>query len=91
MNDVRQTSTLLEQSDPLTLLGAHVCYHAPTDIRRAGHVYVAARTTATESVLAFKMPEPEVVPYECSRSSGVLSFWDNPAEDIYTFEDGQPV
>jgi len=35
--------------------------------------------------------EPDLIPYECSRSSGSLSFWDDPQEDIYTFEDGQPL
>lgn len=35
--------------------------------------------------------EPELVPYECTRSSGVLDFWDDESEDIYTFEDGQPL
>lgn len=39
----------------------------------------------------FSSPEPELVPYECTRSSGVLDFWDDDSEDIYTFEDGQPV
>jgi hypothetical protein len=35
--------------------------------------------------------EPELIPYECTRSSGVLSFWDDEGEDVYSFEDGQPV
>jgi len=92
MNNVDQTLTLLERDNPLFLLGLDVCYLAPSDVRYAGRVYyVATSRAATESVLAFKPPEPDLVPYECSRSSGVLSFWDNPAEDIYTFEDGQPV
>lgn len=91
MNHVSQTSTLLEQSAPLALVAPDVCYLAPNEIGYAGHVYVPVSTAATESVLAFKPSEPDLVPYECARYSGVLSFWDNPAEDIYTFEDGQPV
>ena len=35
--------------------------------------------------------EADLIPYECARSSGVLDFWDEEGEDIYTFEDGQPV
>lgn len=48
-------------------------------------------STFTESVRAFKPSESELVPYQACRSSGVLSFWDDPREDIYSFEDGQPV
>jgi hypothetical protein len=29
--------------------------------------------------------------YRLCRSSGTLDFWDDPAEDIYTFEDGEPI
>jgi hypothetical protein len=36
-------------------------------------------------------PEVEPTPYEYTRSSGVLDFWDDESEDIYTFEDGQPL
>jgi len=39
----------------------------------------------------FSSSEQELVPYECTRSSGVLNFWDDENEDIYSFEDGQPV
>jgi hypothetical protein len=35
--------------------------------------------------------EDELSPYECARSSGTLNFWDDPEEDIYTLEDGQPL
>jgi len=35
--------------------------------------------------------EADLIPYECVRSSGVLDFWDEEGEDIYTFKDGQPV
>jgi hypothetical protein len=29
--------------------------------------------------------------YRFCQSSGVLDFWDNPEEDIYSFEDGEPI
>ena len=29
--------------------------------------------------------------YELCKESGTLDFWDDPNEDIYTFEDGEPV
>jgi len=48
-------------------------------------------STVTESVRAFSPSESELVPYQACRSSGVLSFWDDPSEDIYSFEDGQPL
>jgi len=47
--------------------------------------------TATDSVEAFEVREPELVPYNCTRCSGVLDFWDDEAEDIYTSEDGEPL
>jgi hypothetical protein len=38
-----------------------------------------------------EFPEPGLSPYDLSRASGSLKFWDNPAEDIYTWDDGQPL
>jgi len=35
--------------------------------------------------------EEEIDAYEFMRSSGSLSFWDEPEEDIYSFEDGEGV
>jgi hypothetical protein len=29
--------------------------------------------------------------YDYMRDSGSLSFWDDPDEDMYTFEDGEPL
>ena len=59
--------------------------------KRLGETFRVSDATATESVMAAMATEPDLIPYECCRSSGVLSFWDNPDEDLYTFEDGQPV
>ncbi len=39
--------------------------------------------------LTFSLPKPTNTPYDCCRLSGTLDFWDNPGEDIYTFEDGE--
>ena len=29
--------------------------------------------------------------YKLCKESGTLDFWDEPEEDIYTFEDGEPI
>lgn len=59
--------------------------------KRIGVMFRLADGTDTESVMAAIAGEPDLIPYECCRASGVLSFWDNPEEDPYTFEDGQPI
>ena len=33
----------------------------------------------------------DVIPYELLCNSGGLSFWDEPEEDIYSFDDGEEV
>lgn len=90
MNDI-PTSTL-EISDNISdLLPEKPFYNIPNEIVIIGNFFVKANHTDTECIRALKLPEPELVPYECSRDSGVLSFWDDEGEDIYSFEDGQPV
>jgi len=64
-------------------------YVASADDRPGGTTRWAEDVSSTRSALEFKPLDPELIPYECTRASGVLSFWDNPAEDIYTFDDGQ--
>jgi len=66
-------------------------YNAPSDVICVGELYIKLNTTYTECIHELQSSEPDVVPYECCRASGVLSFWDDPKEDIYTFEDGQPI
>ena len=66
-------------------------YHAHSDVSSVGGVFVQSDTGNTESVLVLQPPESEIDPYDCCRSSEVLSFWDDPKEDVYTFEDGYPV
>jgi hypothetical protein len=34
---------------------------------------------------------PDLNPFESCRSNGTLDFWDDPEEDIYTFEDGEDI
>jgi hypothetical protein len=65
-------------------------YNSPECAWR-GTVFMNLSQTTTESVRALLSSEPELVPYECCRQSGVLSFWDHESEDLYTFEDGHPV
>jgi len=54
------------------------------------YVLICSDFCADEDII-LNSPETELIPYECTRSSSVLDFWDDPSEDIYTFEDGQPV
>jgi hypothetical protein len=61
------------------------------DIKHLGETFRVIDATDTESVIAAMATEPDLIPYECCRSSGILSFWDEPDEDLYTFEDGQPL
>ena len=60
-----------------------------------GHIRLGAvqtgSTSDTASALVAVGPESDLSPYECIRSSRLLAFWDNPAEDIYSFDDGEPV
>jgi len=46
-------------------------------------------STDTLSALVSVRIEPEITAYELMSSSGGISFWDAPEEDIYTFEDGE--
>ncbi|MFQ6114641.1 MAG: hypothetical protein ACE5NG_11265 [bacterium] len=70
---------------------SNIYYAGQDDTKRLGDTFRVADATVTESVQAAMATEPELIPYECTRSSGVLSFWDDPREDIYTLEDGQQV
>lgn len=70
---------------------SNIYYAGQEDTKRLGETFRVADATFTDSVMAAMVTEPELIPYECCRSSGILSFWDDPEEDIYTLEDGQPV
>jgi len=71
----------------------------PTNTYRdsKGNIFVSPQiilsfeTNFTESASDYVAPEPSFSPYECCRDSGVLDFWNDPSEDIYTFEDGHPL
>jgi hypothetical protein len=47
--------------------------------------------TSMSSISEFVYTEDDLSPYICCRDSGALDFWDEPGEDIYTLEDGQPL
>ena len=47
--------------------------------------------TSMSSISAFVYTEEDLSPYLCCRDSGTLDFWDDPGEDVYTLEDGQPI
>lgn len=51
----------------------------------------AEMRTSTISVRSIREIEAELVPYQCSVSSGVLDFWREESEDVYTSEDGEPL
>jgi len=51
----------------------------------------AEMDTSTISVKSITEVEPELIPYQCSVSSGVLDFWRDESEDVYTSEDGEPL
>lgn len=85
------SSTLAAIPESPDLLPTEHCYNVPSDLVCIGELYIRLSTTDTECIREFQPTEPDIVPYEFCRSSGVLSFWDDPSEDIYTFEDGQPI
>lgn len=85
------TSTLEVSAISADLLCKEPFYNIPSGIISIGEFFIKASQTDTECIRALESPEPELVPYECCRASGALSFWDNESEDIYTFEDGQPL
>ncbi len=51
--------------------------------------YVGDRYLDTASARASTECEEEIGPYELMCGSGALAFWDEPEEDIYSFEDGE--
>jgi len=58
---------------------------------RVGAAFRVLSAIFTESVLAAQGPVREYTPYEYCRDSGVLSFWDDPREDVYGPEDGEDI
>jgi hypothetical protein len=51
--------------------------------------YERADSTATASISFMDEPEKEINPYELMCSNGAFAFWDDPEEDIYSFDDGE--
>ncbi|MCK5269308.1 MAG: hypothetical protein KAJ46_00930 [Sedimentisphaerales bacterium] len=91
MADTFLTLSHMQKSNAMFLLPVAVYGNTAHPRHVASSTFVNISNTATESVLAFEMPEPELIPYNVCRSSGALSFWDDPSEDIYSFDDGNPV
>jgi len=86
MNSISDAFGLMELLNSSALVCLNSCYKNLGDIAHVGNVSITVNSAATQSVLAFEPPEPDLVPYECCRSSGVLNFWDDESEDIYTAE-----
>lgn len=85
------TGTLAAQftytnSTPTIIYGdAAVCINrdVPNDC------FMKVSDSGTTSVELLKIPQRELNPFECCFESGVLDFWNDHCEDIYTSEDGQ--
>lgn len=91
-NSIRSATIPFEETlKSLISVMSNIYYAGQNDTKRLGETFRLEDATLTQSVLAAMATEPELIPYECTRSSGVLDFWDDPSEDIYSFEDGQPV
>jgi len=69
----------------IDMLTMTLCF--PTDAKAS----IQSTKSDTESVKAFEEVEPEIVPFDLTRLSGSLNFWNNPKEDIYDLGDGQPI
>ena len=69
----------------------NVGYLAPGDLLCVGSIRWENNISETKSVSTLMVLEPDLSPYEYMRLSGILAFWNEPEEDIYTFDDGQPV
>lgn len=82
------TSTLEIFNNFTDLLPEKPFYNIPSELVIIGEFFTKASQTDTECIRALEYLEPELIPYECTRSSGVLNFWDDESEDIYSFEDG---
>jgi len=54
-----------------------------------GKRYESRHYTKTASACAAEVLEIDFSAYELICTSGTLSFWDKPEEDIYSFEDGE--
>ena len=66
-------------------------YNTSSGFIYAGNVYVLPNNSITCSAIDCSLPAIEPTPFDYCRSSGVLSFWDDPKEDIYDFQDGESV
>ncbi len=70
--------------------GWNTGYLTPGTLFHYGRICGVEDVSETKSVASVRPLEPELNPYRCMRSSGGLAFWDQPQEDVYSFDDGQP-
>lgn len=62
-----------------------------TQDENIGEIYELKDSTATASVIYAMVPAKDLSPYELMSNSGANAFWDDPEEDIYSFEDGEAI
>ena len=84
---IEQPTTTLNSSDMPLFYGKYDAYLKA----QVGAFSIQIADSDTKSVRCFEKAEPELIPFECARLSGSLDFWNNPEEDVYTSEDGQPI
>ena len=77
----------LTNNAPLTYPHWPSSYVAMNDIKVYGYENKTYNDTA--SALSSTILEEEFNSYELIAGSGGLAFWDEPEEDIYSFEDGE--
>ena len=45
----------------------------------------------SDTIQGYETIELELAPFDCSRFSGALDFWEDSSEDIYGLDDGEPL
>ena len=76
----------------MTLINSNVISNVPLIYSfgsSAYGVYKHESFTDTTSVIAELEPEKEISSYDLMCGSGALAIWEDPEEDIYSFEDGE--
>jgi len=92
MTKIPSTSSNFSAEIVPVLYGSNASGSLYLGMQASAHILLRnVSKSATEAVECFEVPEPEIIPYQYCHSSGVLSFWNDPAEDIYTSDDGEPL
>ena len=84
------TNTVGTNFPDLRISMPNMNYNTPSGIIYVGNLYVLPNNSKTFAATIISLPAIEPSPFDYCRSSGVLSFWDDPKEDIYDFQDGEP-